>query len=73
MFTLEKLGKHIKYYREKQNLSYYTLEKLSGISKEYLIKIEKGKAKRIKVSQIKNLCDCFKITLFDFICEVENE
>ena len=41
------LGKNIKFYREKANISFSELSNKTGINEKYLKKIEDGEAKRL--------------------------
>lgn len=49
---LEKLGKRIKYYRELKGITINQMSERTGIRKEYLRKIEDGKAPGAMTSQI---------------------
>jgi len=42
--TLKLLGKNVRYYREKANMTIEELSVKSKIRKEYIVKIENGKA-----------------------------
>ncbi|MDE6139235.1 MAG: helix-turn-helix transcriptional regulator [Candidatus Gastranaerophilales bacterium] len=72
MSLLKNIGLHIKMYREKQNLSYSALEKISGIPKKFLKKIEKGQASKVRISHIDCLCNIFGISIFELLSEVED-
>ena len=49
---LKKLGQNIRIAREERNITIKALSEKTGIRAEYLKKIEKGEAVRIKISKL---------------------
>jgi len=62
------LGEGVKYYREKRELTLKQMSERTGIRKEYLKKIEEGKAPRILISHMEKILKVFDMTLDNFLC-----
>lgn len=70
-FTTQRFGKKIRQLRQKNNWSLTQLEKISGINRNYLTKIEKGTAKKVKLSHAIELSRSFDITLKEILTFTE--
>lgn len=57
----QNLGKNIRKLREINNLSIEELSQKTSINADFLLKIEKAKAKRIFLSHINSFCKCFNV------------
>lgn len=55
------LGQNVRHIREKQNITLDVLSQHSGISKQYLIKIENGQACRITTKHLDRLCNTLNV------------
>ncbi|MBR1424363.1 helix-turn-helix transcriptional regulator [bacterium] len=68
MFEFLKLiGKNIKTAREQQNISLDQLAKATGISTDYLKKIENGQAPHFTLFQLEDISNTLKTELYDLI------
>ena len=64
------IGKNIKYYREKSNLTQIQLADLSGISISYLSKIEAdGCNKSLSISVLNEIANALNIEIIHFFKE----
>ena len=65
---LKRLGKHIKTLRQKQNITISTISAKTGINKNYLYKIERGKAYRVTIDKhLMPIADSLNVTILDII------
>jgi len=61
LLLLKKLGENIRIQREKENISIKELSQKTGISVEYLKKVEQGLALRITTTKIFNIARSLNI------------
>lgn len=70
-YTAKRFGNKIRKLREERNWSLAQLEKISGINRKYLSKIENGTAIRVKLNYASILAKSFNISLEEILTFTE--
>lgn len=67
------IGKALKFLRKKYNKSQWDLFHETGLTPDYISKIETGKIKDPRLITIKKLAKCFGITVAEFVKYAEKK
>jgi transcriptional regulator with XRE-family HTH domain len=62
-----RIGKHVKKFREKRDLSIARLAALAGISPDYIFRIEHEQVKNIGIEKLSNIARALEIDVHDLL------